>query len=123
MNASLINLLVLSVEAKNMGLATSMNSTFRYLGSSVGAPIAGAVLSAFVVTSAVSSTVSFSFPTNTAYFYAFLIGGVSFIVSAFLVIFAREILGKRSVGTEVAEGLKPGAKGETGFVESAGQSE
>ncbi len=90
-----------------MGLATSMNSTFRYLGSSVGAPIAGAVLSAFVVTSVVSSNVTFSFPTNTAYFYAFLIGGISFIMSAFLVIFAKEILGKRSVGNEQAERAQP----------------
>ncbi len=123
MNASLINLLVLSVEAKNMGLATSMNSTFRYLGSSVGAPIAGAVLSAFVVTTVVSSTVNFSFPTNTAYFYAFLIGGVSFLISAVLVIFAKEILGKRSVGTEVAEGLKPEVKGDVGLLEGSGQTE
>ncbi len=95
MNASLINLLILSVEAKNMGLATSMNSTFRYLGSSVGAPIAGAILSAFVATEVVSKTVSFSFPTSTAYLYSFAIGGVAFIAAAVLVLFAKEVLGRR----------------------------
>ncbi len=97
MNASLINLLVLSVEAKNMGLATSMNSTFRYLGSSIGAPVAGAILSAFVVTDVVhiaSGTLNFSFPDTTAYFYAFVIGAILFIVSAVMVLFAREMLGK-----------------------------
>ncbi|MHB1440174.1 MAG: MFS transporter [Cuniculiplasma sp.] len=99
MNASLINLLVLSVEARNMGLATSMNSTFRYLGSSIGAPIAGAVLSAYVVTEATNNTV-FAFPTNTAYSYAFIIGAAAFVVSALLVTFAKEMLGKRMVGSQ-----------------------
>ncbi|WP_393971832.1 MFS transporter [Oxyplasma meridianum] len=98
MNASLINLLVLSVEPQNMGLATSMNSTFRYLGSSIGAPVAGALLSAFVVQSFVKSsagTVSFLFPDKTAYFFAFALGALSFFATVFMIIFAREVLGNR----------------------------
>ena len=97
MNASLINLLVLSVEPQHMGLATSMNSTFRYLGSSIGAPVAGALLSAFVVQSFVHSstgTVSFLFPDKTAYFYAFLLGAISFFAAIFMIIFAKEVLGR-----------------------------
>ncbi len=100
MNSSVINLLVLSVDPKDMGLATSMNSTFRYIGSSVGAPVAGSVLSFYTVSSIVktsSGITRFSFPDGTAYFYAFIIGSVALILSAFLVLFAREILGKRSL--------------------------
>ncbi|MHB1813031.1 MAG: MFS transporter [Thermoplasmataceae archaeon] len=104
MNASLINLLVLSVDPRHMGLATSMNSTFRYLGSSVGAPVAGAILSAFVVQSFVntsSGTVSFLFPDKTAYFYAFLIGALSFFAAILMITFAREVLGKRSASEKI----------------------
>ncbi|MHB1471623.1 MAG: MFS transporter [Thermoplasmataceae archaeon] len=104
MNASLINLLVLSVDPRHMGLATSMNSTFRYLGSSVGAPVAGAILSAFVVQSFVntsSGTVSFLFPDKTAYFYAFLIGALSFFAAILMITFAREVLGKRTASEKI----------------------
>jgi MFS family permease len=109
MNASIINLLVLSVESQHMGLAISMNSTFRYLGSSIGAPIAGAILSAYVVSDVVKTatgTVLFSFPTDTAYYYAFLIGAAAFILSSVLVIFAREVLGPRKYDKENAMEVK-----------------
>ncbi|EQD69944.1 transporter, major facilitator family, partial [mine drainage metagenome] len=48
MNASVINLLVLTVAPRDMGLATSMNSVFRNVGSSVGAPLSGSLLATFV---------------------------------------------------------------------------
>ena len=98
MNASIINLLVLSVEAKDMGLATSMNSTFRYIGSSIGAPIAGTVLSLYTVVDVVHSAtgnVIFSFPDATAFRYAFMIGAFTFVVSAFVVLLSKEVLGRR----------------------------
>jgi MFS family permease len=98
MNASIINLLVLSVEARDMGLATSMNSTFRYIGSSIGAPIAGTVLSLYTVVDVVHSAtgnVIFSFPDATAFHYAFIIGGLTFVIAAFVVLFSREVLGRR----------------------------
>ena len=98
MNASIINLLVLSVEAKDMGLATSMNSTFRYIGSSIGAPIAGTVLSLYTVVDVVHSAtgnVIFSFPDALAFRYAFMIGAFTFVVSAFVVLLSKEVLGRR----------------------------
>ena len=100
MNASIINLLVLSVEARDMGLATSMNSTFRYIGSSIGAPIAGTVLSLYTVVDIVhtaTGNVIFSFPDATAFRYAFIIGAITFIAAAFIVILSREVLGRRTV--------------------------
>ena len=47
---SMQNLLVLTVKPKEMGLATSMNTVFRNVGSSFGAPIAGSILSTFTIT-------------------------------------------------------------------------
>ena len=59
------NLLVLSVKPQEMGLQTAMNTVFRNVGSSLGAPIAGSILSTFtfVVT---FGGVSSAFPTETA---------------------------------------------------------
>ena len=94
MNASIINLLVLSVEARDMGLATSMNSTFRYIGSSIGAPIAGTVLSLYTVMDVVHTAtgkIIFSFPDATAFRYAFTIGAMSFVIAVFVVLFSRAI--------------------------------
>jgi MFS family permease len=99
MNASIINLLVLSVDARDMGLATSMNSTFRYIGSSIGAPVAGTVLSLYTVVDIVhtaTGTIIFSFPDYTAFHYAFIIGAMTFIIAAFVVLFSREVLGGKS---------------------------
>src|SRR5208283_4271584 len=44
------NLLVLSVKPSEMGIATSMNTVFRNVGQSIGAPIAGSILSTFTFT-------------------------------------------------------------------------
>ena len=93
MNASLINLLILSVEPGNMGLATSMNSTFRYLGSSIGAPIAGVILSLYSVQVS-TPTGPFALPDSTAFYYAFIIGAVCFALTALITIFGKELLGK-----------------------------
>ena len=45
MNSAVINLLVLTVEPRDMGLATALNAVFRNVGSSLGAPLAGSLLS------------------------------------------------------------------------------
>ncbi len=98
MNASIINLLILSVEPRKMGLATSMNSTFRFLGSSIGAPVAGAIMSAYQVSitfPTANGPISETFPSVTSFSMAFLAGAITFIVSVLFVIFAREMLGKK----------------------------
>ena len=47
LTVSIQNLLVLSIEKSEMSLGTALNTDFRYIGMTVGAPIAGALLSTF----------------------------------------------------------------------------
>lgn len=91
LNGTLINFIVLTVNPRDMGLATAMNGTFRSLGSSIGSPVAGSIMSTWVITNT-------SFPSNTAYAYAFLVGAIIFFAAAFIIPFGREVLGR---------GLKP----------------
>ncbi len=90
MNASVINLLVLTVEPREMGLATSLNAVFRNIGSSVGAPIAGSLMSTFTVVA-----YGQAFPSPTAFRDAYLIAAAATLAAAFMVLFAKEILGRR----------------------------
>lgn len=92
MNSSIINILVLSVDPKDMGLATSMNGTFRNLGSSIGAPVAGAILSTYSVAAVSGSPYTLSLPTHFAFELAFLIAVALFAVSAVVVVFSREVI-------------------------------
>lgn len=89
------NLLVLSVRKSEMGIGASMNSVFRYVGNSLGAPIAGALLSTFVSTYSVAGQ-AVSLPTRAAFQYCFYVAVVGFIIIGFLTIFTREVVGKQS---------------------------
>ncbi len=95
MNSSVINLLVLTVEPREMGLATSLNAVFRNVGSSLGAPIAGTLLSTYTIAGG-------TLPGPTAFRDSFLIAAVAAIVAAAIVVFAKEILGRRAVREELA---------------------
>ena len=99
MNASLINLIVLTVNPKDMGQATAMNGTFRNVGSSIGAPIAGSIMSTitaiYVVGVVGKVTIYASLPTPAAYFTVFMISAAAFAVAAVLSLSAHEVLGKR----------------------------
>ncbi len=97
LNATLINFVVLTVRARDMGLATSMNSTFRFLGSSIGAPIAGS-LSTIYSTSYLlpGSSEAITVPTATAYTYIFTIAAAFFVAATFIIIFGREVVGKKA---------------------------
>lgn len=98
--ASVINLLILTVDPRDMGLATSMNTVFRNLGSSLGAPIAGSLLSTFtasvVVGTVAGKPIYKILPTNAAFSYAFDIAAVAFVAVAVVVIVSNEVLGKNS---------------------------
>lgn len=87
LNGTLINFIVLTVNPRDMGLATAMNGTFRSLGSSVGSPIAGSILSTWLI-------VNTPFPSNTAYYYAFLVGAIAFFAVAFIIPLGNEVLGR-----------------------------
>ncbi|MDV2482794.1 MFS transporter [Methanoculleus sp. Wushi-C6] len=92
LNASTINLLVLTVDPQDMGIATSMNAVFRNLGRSIGAPIAGALIATFTVTVTSNGTLQ-TLPTAQAFQYTFSIAAALFILIAFVIFGAEEVLG------------------------------
>ncbi len=96
-NASVINLLVLTVEPRDMGLATSLNAVFRNVGSSIGAPIAGSLLATYTVV-----VYGQTFPSLTAFNDAYLIAAAASLAGAVIVLFAHEILGKHAVRADLA---------------------
>ena len=96
------NLLVLSVARSEMGLATSLNIVFRNVGSSLGAPVAGSLLSTFVVTYVVGTT-HVTLPSSAAFEYSYYIAVVGFAISFVLALFAQEVMGKRANKQAVAE--------------------
>jgi predicted MFS family arabinose efflux permease len=93
LTVSIQNLLVLSVAKSEMSLGTSLNTAFRYVGQTLGAPAAGAILSTFVASSSVGGKV-LSLPTRTAFQYCFYLSVVAFIAVGLLSLFAREVIGR-----------------------------
>jgi MFS family permease len=92
LNASIINLLVLTVHPKDMGQATAMNNVFRNVGGSVGAPIAGSLLATYLVTSGPFTGLA---PDHLAFQYAFLIAAAITMIGTVTVLVAEEVLGPR----------------------------
>jgi MFS family permease len=86
LNASIINMLVLTVDPKDMGQATAMNNVFRNLGGSVGAPIVGALLASYLVAGT-------ALPSPHAFQYAFWIAAVVTVVGGLAVVLGEEVLG------------------------------
>ena len=74
-----INLLVLSIKGEEMGIATSMNSVFRFLGSSLGAPFAGLLIA--------------TYESRVAFQYSFYLAIVCMAAVLVASLFADEILG------------------------------
>ncbi len=92
LNASIINLLVLTVDPKDMGQATAMNNVFRNVGGSVGAPIAGSLLATYLLTSGPFSGL---FPAHLAFQYAYFFAAGITAVGTMTVFVAEEVLGSR----------------------------
>jgi MFS family permease len=97
---SMQNLLVLSLERGEMGLGTALNSAFRYIGQSLGAPLSGAILSTVVSTSVVAGRV-LVLPTRDAFRYCFYSAAALFLVVGATAVLAKEVIGRDS-NTEVA---------------------
>ncbi len=109
LNASVINLLILTVDPRDMGLATALNSVFRTFGTSLGAPIAGAVLSTFTASLLVGGAYRI-LPTIAAFHYIYYITGATLIMIALLVMMSNEILGKSVVVTDAGDIAKEPAR-------------
>jgi len=91
LNASIINLLILTVDPKDMGQATAMNNVFRNVGGSLGAPLAGSLLATYILTSGLAT----GFPSHLAFQYAFWFAAAITVVGTITVFFAQEVLGDR----------------------------
>jgi predicted MFS family arabinose efflux permease len=89
------NLLVLSVRKREMGLTTSLNTVFRNIGSSLGAPVAGSLMTTFALTYVIGGQ-AVSLPTATAFHYAYYIAIAGFVASLVVSLFAQEVMGKRA---------------------------
>lgn len=97
-NGTIINFIVLTVNPRDMGLATAMNSTFRFLGSSIGAPIAGSLLATYstlVTIPGPSGPVLTAIPSGTAFTYIFVVAALVFFAATLIIPLGREVLGKR----------------------------
>jgi hypothetical protein len=98
-----------------------MNTVFRNIGQSLGAPIAGSILSTFVFTVFITTAkgkVPYAFPTLAAFQYTYYIAAVTFVAGIIISLLAREVMGKRakaefaikpsSENSTVKEGLQDG---------------
>jgi MFS family permease len=92
LNASIINMLVLTVDPKDMGQATAMNNVFRNLGSSVGTPIVGSILAAYVTGIVVQGT---NLPKPIAFQYTFWLAAAIVVAGGAVVLLGEEVLGPR----------------------------
>ncbi|MCI4337760.1 MAG: MFS transporter [Thermoplasmata archaeon] len=97
LNASIINMLVLTVDPKDMGQATAMNNVFRNLGGSLGAPIVGSLLAAYVTGIIIPSgpLAGTNLPRLEAFQYAFWIAAIVTLIGGVAVLFGEEVLGPR----------------------------
>jgi MFS family permease len=93
LNASIINLLVLTVDPKDLGQATAMNNVFRNIGGSVGAPIAGSLLATYLLTS--GPLAGYGVASHLAFQYAFWIAAAVMLLGGVVIVFGEEVLGPR----------------------------
>jgi len=89
LTVSIQSLLVLSIAKSEMALGTSLNTAFRYVGQTLGAPVAGAFLSTYV-------TGVTMLPTRVAFQCCFYVAVAAFIIVGLVSTFAREVIGKDS---------------------------
>jgi MFS family permease len=95
-NAGVINLLVLTVNPRDMGLATSLTSVFRNVGSSIGAPLSASLLLTFTV-AVLTPFGPVAFPAFLAFQWSFGIAAACFAFAGIFVLFGHEVLGKNAV--------------------------
>ncbi len=100
MTSTVQNLLLLTVDPQDMGLANALAYVFGNLGDSIGAPVAASILSTFTISVLLGRTqtgeaIYQSLPSATAFQYCFYVAAAMFIVIAIAIMFAKEVLGKR----------------------------
>ena len=95
------NLLLLTVDPRDMGLANALAYVFGNLGDSIGAPIAASILTTFTISVLVGHAQSGEaiyklLPSAAAFQYCFYVAAAVFITIAIVIAFAKEVLGKKA---------------------------
>jgi len=108
-NSGMINLLVLTVDPKDMGLATSMSAVFRNIGSSIGAPLSGSLLATFT-----ASYLGFTVYSRTGFEWSFAIAAVAFAFAGGFILLGREVLGRNARPESAVEPVGASVKSEPG---------
>ena len=91
---TLFNFVIFSVDPREMGMATGMQGTFNNVGSSIGSPVAAAILTTFTATYFVGS-----FPvklaSQEAFSIVFILSAFASVISGILVLLTKEVLTTR----------------------------
>jgi len=90
-NVSLINMVIFSVDRKNLGIATGLNTVFRNVGAAWGPAIAGTIMNQYQDNINLGKTI-LSVPSHFAYQLIFYITAGLFIVLLFSLFFTTEVL-------------------------------
>jgi fucose permease len=95
------NLLLLTVDPRDIGLANALAYVFGNLGDSIGAPVAASILTTFTISVLVGhaqsgESIYKSLPSAAAFQYCFYVAAAVFITIAIVIAFAKEVLGKKA---------------------------
>jgi len=90
-NVSLINMVIFSVDRKNIGIATGLNTVFRNVGAAWGPAIAGTIMNQYQDNINLGKII-LSVPSHFAYQLIFYITAGLFIVLLFSLFFTTEVL-------------------------------
>lgn len=98
-NVSLINLVILSVDRKVLGLATGLNTVFRNMGAAWGPSIAGTIMTQFQTTLLISNEplIEINVPSHFAYQLIFYTTASLFLILAVLVTLAKEVINEKNL--------------------------
>ncbi len=88
---TLFNFVIFSVDPREMGMATGMQGTFNNVGSSIGSPVAAAILTTFTATYYIGSF-PLKLASHAAFSLVFILAAIALVISGMLVLLAKEVL-------------------------------
>ena len=77
-----------------MGMATGMQGTFNNVGSSIGSPVAAAILTTFTATYYIGSF-PLKLASHAAFSLVFILAAIALVISGMLVLLTKEVLTTR----------------------------
>ena len=89
--STLFNFVIFSVDPKEMGMATGMQATFNNVGSSIGSPVAAAILTTFTTTYYIGSF-PLKLASHAAFTLVFILAAIALVISGMLVLLTKEVL-------------------------------